>query len=866
MRGIVLEPRFPQAKIHRHLLELRKKAGCCGFLRVLSHRFAIERDSIFPSSMTKINRWADLPVDSHPRQRCKSRSRLVFLRLLGASLFFTAATTDAGTITVTNGGDNGPGTLRQAIADAVPGDTINFAADITAINLTSVELLINKNLTISGPGAKLLIIQRAANASSAFRIFNIAAGNFNVAISGLTIASGVNFQSPGGGGLLINSGNTVTITNITVSGNQSGDYTPLPGGGIHNLGTVAITNSTVSGNTSSHGAGGGIFNSAAMTITNSTLSGNRTDFAPGAGICNNGTITITNSTISGNSARDQSAGGGIYNGGTVTLVNSTVCRNSAYGGIPGGGGMGIYNQGGTVNAKNSIIAANADGGGFEWDFGGTLTSQGYNLIGSNFGMTVTPMTGDQVGTNDSHLDPMVGPLQDNGGPTFTHGLLNGSPAIDKGGGGTGITTDQRGRPRPVRFDASIPEPAGGDGSDIGAFEVSPIQFDAPNYSVAENGGSAIVSVSRSGDTSQSASVHYATSDGTATAGLDYTSAVGDLVFASGETNKTITIQVFDDNIYEGDEAFTLTLSSSVGADLGLSASVVTIVDNDAPPASPTPTPTATPTSTPSPSSTPAARSLNISTRAQVGTRDNVTIGGFIVTGNTSKQVIIRAIGPSLKNSGLTGVVADPVLELRGPSGSLIASNDNWRENPDQALQIQASGFAPQDDLESAIVATLPPAGYTATMGGKSNGTGLGLVEVYDLDQGTDSELANISTRALVGIGDNVVIGGFILGGGNGNPSIIIRALGPSLARSGVSNPLTDPLLELRDGNGTLIAFDDNWKDNPGQAAQLVQAGVQPQNDLEAAIAAILPPGGYTAIVSGKNGGVGVGLVEVYNLQ
>jgi hypothetical protein len=173
--------------------------------------------------------------------------------------------------------------------------------------------------------------------------------------------------------------------------------------------------------------------------------------------------------------------------------------------------------------------------------------------------------------------------------------------------------------------------------------------------------------------------------------------------------------------------------------------------------SPTPTPTPTPTATP-------ARSLNISTRARVQTGDNVMIGGFIVTGNVSKRVIVRALGPSLTKFGLTGVLADPILELRGPNGSLILANDNWRDDPNQALLIQASGLPPQNDLESAIVATLPPAGYTAIESGKSGGTGLGLVEVYDLEQSTDSKLANLSTRAVTETGDNVMIGGFILGG------------------------------------------------------------------------------------------------------
>jgi hypothetical protein len=256
----------------------------------------------------------------------------------------------------------------------------------------------------------------------------------------------------------------------------------------------------------------------------------------------------------------------------------------------------------------------------------------------------------------------------------------------------------------------------------------------------------------------------------------------------------------------------------------------------------------------------------MSTRSRVQTGDNVMIGGFIITGNVPKKVILRALGPSLEGFGLNGGLADPMLELHGPNGSLIASSDNWREDPAQALLIQASGLPPQNDLESATVVTLPPAGYTAVVSGKANGTGLGLVEVYDLEPGNDSKLANIATRAMMGTGDNVVIGGFILGGTGGSPKIIIRALGPSLGPLGIANPLADPVLELRDANGMLIAFDDNWRDNPAQAALLKAAGLQPRDDLEAALVATLPPAAYTAIVSGRNGAIGVGLVEVYNLQ
>ena len=296
------------------------------------------------------------------------------------------------------------------------------------------------------------------------------------------------------------------------------------------------------------------------------------------------------------------------------------------------------------------------------------------------------------------------------------------------------------------------------------------------------------------------------------------------------------------------------------------------IPSPSPTPTPTPTPeptgdpTPTPNPTPTPTPTPAAKSINISTRAKVEVGENVMIGGFIITGDAPKKVIVRAIGPSLAPLGVNGALADPVLELHGPGGSLIASDDNWKDNPDQALLIQASGIPPQNDLESAIVATLTPAGYTAIVSGKNDSSGIALVEVYDLDQNGNSQLANISTRSFVQKGDDVAIGGFILGGADNGPEMIIRAIGPSLSNLGVSNALSDPTLELRDGNGMLIAFDDNWQDDPAQAAQITAAGFAPQDTLEAVIAATLPAGPYTAIIAGKNGTTGVGLVEIYNLQ
>ena len=290
--------------------------------------------------------------------------------------------------------------------------------------------------------------------------------------------------------------------------------------------------------------------------------------------------------------------------------------------------------------------------------------------------------------------------------------------------------------------------------------------------------------------------------------------------------------------------------------------------NPTPIATPTPNPTPTPgpSSTPIPSATPA-QPLNISTRLGVGTGDNAMIGGFIITGNTSKQVLIRSLGPSLSILGLTGLLDDPILELRAENGSLLFQNDNWKDA--QRSLIESTPFQPSDDREAVIIATLAPAAYTAVLTGKNQTTGVGLLEIYDLDQAIDSQLANISTRGSVGALNNVMIGGFILGGNPpqaSNTRVAVRGLGPSLNQFGLGNLLADPTLELHDTNGATLIANDNWTDDPAAAALLTANGLAPSNSNESAIFTSLPPGQFTAILAGKNSGTGLGIIEVYNLR
>jgi len=257
--------------------------------------------------------------------------------------------------------------------------------------------------------------------------------------------------------------------------------------------------------------------------------------------------------------------------------------------------------------------------------------------------------------------------------------------------------------------------------------------------------------------------------------------------------------------------------------------------------------------------------LNISTRLQVLTSDKVLIGGFIITGTDPKKIIIRGIGPSL--SGVGAVLQNPTLELH-QGNVTIATNDDWKEHQ---TEVEATTIPPTNDFESAIVITLNPGAYTAVLAGKDNGTGVGVVEVYDLAPAANSKLANISTRGFVDSGSNVMIGGLIVDGGTfgGFARVILRAIGPSLAASGIQGVLPDPSLELRDASGAIIASNDNWKtrsDGSSQQGEIEATSVPPPNDAESALVQNLAPGNYTAIVRGTGNTTGIAVVEAYTLQ
>ena len=253
--------------------------------------------------------------------------------------------------------------------------------------------------------------------------------------------------------------------------------------------------------------------------------------------------------------------------------------------------------------------------------------------------------------------------------------------------------------------------------------------------------------------------------------------------------------------------------------------------------------------------------LNLSTRVNVQAGDNAAIGGFILRGTASVRILIRGLGPSLAGS-VPDPLQDPTLELYDSTGAAIDFNDNWQDT--EAAQISGTGIPPEHDREAALIRTLPPGAYTVVERGVSDSTGNALFELYDLDADSDAQLVNLSTRGRVGSADNVMIGGFVIGGAPSRTTILVRALGPSLTTKGVSDALADPAMVVRDANGSAVEANDNWGDT--QRTQIETLGLTPESERESAALLSVGPGNYTAVVEGVGSATGVGLVELYNLQ
>jgi hypothetical protein len=255
----------------------------------------------------------------------------------------------------------------------------------------------------------------------------------------------------------------------------------------------------------------------------------------------------------------------------------------------------------------------------------------------------------------------------------------------------------------------------------------------------------------------------------------------------------------------------------------------------------------------------------------VGTGDDALIEGFIVQGpaGSSKKMLVRAIGPSLAQFGISDALANPTLELHDSTGATVATNNDWKITQigglitaDQFNEINSSGAPPSNELESAIIAPLQPGSYTAIVRGTGNSVGTGVVDAFDLDQAASARLANIATRGLVQAGDKLMIAGFIVQ--NGAVKVVVRGIGPSLTQFGISNALPDTTLQLRDQQGTIVRENDDWKTS--QQQELESLSLQPTHDLEAALVETIQPGQYTAQLRGKGTDSGTGVVQVYFLQ
>ena len=667
------------------------------------------------------------PVIRPIRPPCPRFADWLACLLVASAAFGWLASSDAAVITVTNTADSGAGSFRQAIADVQENDTINFAPDVRGtIALTGGELLISKAVTIQGPGANLLAID-AGNILPGSRVLRIDAHGSAVSIFGLTFTHGllVMFFPEGGG---IRNDSNLTLTACTVSACAAGGDvdSDAEGGGIYNAtgSSIQLYGCTLQGNRASGGAGfhggpggsaygGALWNAegATASLQNCTITGNTATGAPGS--C----LLLCAPDGSGK-------GAGIYNAGDLVMAACTIGSNTATAPVSSlSGGGGIWSVG-NAQITNSIVAENT--GGDSPDAGGSFESEGFNLIGKSDGSAGFTAIGDQTGTIEAPLDPKLGALQDNGGPTQTLALLPGSPAIDTGFS-SGWSIDQRGFPRP----AGTIKAVGGDGSDIGAFEVQvPALGNISTRMFVETGDNVLIggfivtgtqpkkvivraigpSLNINGiplpGTLANPTLELQGPGGLIASNDDWRSTQETDIIASGvpptndlESAIVATLPASPTGI--GYTAVMSGVNNTVGVGLVEVYDLSGLVDS---------------------------KLANISTRGFVQTGDNVMIGGFIVTGTDMQRLLVRALGPFVFP---TGNLADPTLDLYDSNGLLLASNDNWRDT--QEAEIIATGIPPGNDLEAAVVITVPPGGTTAIVRGKNGTTGVALVEVYALN-------------------------------------------------------------------------------------------------------------------------------------
>lgn len=766
----------------------------------------------------------------------------------------------ASTFVVTNTNDSGPGSLRQAILDA---NTDKNSPTLISFNIQGTGLqtikLASPLPTITGPLTIDGYTQQGAHANSA-----------TMGTDAVLLIE-INGQQVGGTGVTIAGSNNVVRGLVT---NGFSTDVGLSGQGQKVVGCYLGTNATGSAAIPRPSAGSSVLVAPlAGGIIGGTAAPDRNVIAAGVGISHAGIVVQGNYigvAADGVSFIAPSAGVSNDGGNGCTIGGSTVSAGNVI-----AGSVGLGNANGTL-VQNNRIGTNALG---------MLASPGaggMSLVGGtspgNLGSTSNGAVSQNVIVSSNSFSPAVVLLAGANNNTFKANFIGvgadgKTPLGDRpigiefqsrcsgnqvGGisAGEGNVITFAGRPQQLSAGVAIPPTTGAPPSFAnGANFIS-------GNSISGTGGLGIdlatqgVTPNDAGDADGIQNYPVLTSAVFANATVRITGSL------NSTANTTFRIELFGNDkadpsdygqgqYYLGFANVTTDANGNASFDISVPApaSVRTISS------------TATgPAGTSEFSASIFAKLLNISTRAQVGTDDNIAIAGFIITGTDTKKVLVRGIGPSIKVGGapVAGRLADPVLDLWDSSNTRLAQNDNWKDS--QQAQIEATGLAPTDNKESAVLISLAPGAYTAQLSGRNSGTGIGLVEVYDLTQ-VGSRLANISTRSLVGTNDNVMIAGCIVAPNTGRSSrVLVRGIGPSL--SGISNRLSDPVIELHDANGLLLASNDDWKTNQAEAEA---TKIPPTDDRESALVADLLPNNYTVVLRGKDNFTGVAVVEVYRL-